>query len=70
MFSSHTKFVLRDGSKIKLWDDVWCAEMALKKAFLELCSIACVKDAFVVVHLDLSNDPLQWNVSFIRMAHD
>jgi hypothetical protein len=58
MFSSHTKFVLEDGFKIRFWDDVWCAKMALKKAFLELCSIACVNDAFVAVHLDLSNNPL------------
>jgi hypothetical protein len=29
-FCSHAIFELRDGSKIKFWDDVWCGEMTLK----------------------------------------
>ena len=41
MFSSHIRFELRDGSKIILWDDVWCGEMGLEEAFLDLYSIVC-----------------------------
>jgi hypothetical protein len=70
MFSCHTRFELRDGSKIILWDGVWCVEMALKEAFPELYSIACVMEAYIAVHLDLSSGSFQWNVSFIRAAHD
>jgi hypothetical protein len=44
--------------------------MALKEAFPDLYSIACVKDASVAVYLDLSTGSLQWNVSLIRAAHD
>lgn len=51
MFSSYTRFELGDGSKVILWDDVWCVEMALKEAFSELYSIACVMEAYVAVHL-------------------
>ena len=34
---------------------MWCGEMAFKEDFLDLCSIACVKDTSVAVHLDLSS---------------
>jgi len=67
-FSNHTRFELGDGSKIKFCEDAWCGEMALKEAFSELYSIACVKEASVAVHLDPSSGSFQWNVSFIRVA--
>jgi hypothetical protein len=70
LFSSHTRFEPKDGSKIKFWDDMWCGEMALKEVFLELYSIACAKDTSVAIHLDLSSGSLQYNVSFSRAAHD
>jgi len=44
--------------------------MALNKAFSDLYSIACVTDASVAIHLNLSSGSLQWHVSFIRAAHD
>jgi hypothetical protein len=59
MFSSHTKFELRDKSKIKFWHNVWCGEKALKKAFPDLYNIACMKDASVAIHLELSSGSLQ-----------
>jgi urease accessory protein UreH len=59
MFSSHTRFELKDGSKIKLWDDVCYGKMALKEAFTGLYSIICVKDAFLAIHLNLSSGSLK-----------
>ena len=41
--------------KDQIWDYLLCGEMALKEDFSELYSIACVKDAFVAIHLDLSS---------------
>jgi hypothetical protein len=41
-------------SKIRFWHDLWCGDKALKEAFLDLYGIACAKDAFVAVHLELS----------------
>lgn len=55
MFSSHARFQVRDGFKIKLWHDLWCGDQTLKEAFSYLYSIACVKDASVAIHLELSN---------------
>jgi hypothetical protein len=34
---------------------LWCGDMALTKVFPNLYAIACVKDAFVATHLELSN---------------
>jgi len=61
---------VEDGFKIRFLHNKWCGDHALKEAFLDLYSIARVKDAFVVDHLELSSDFYQWNVSFIRAPHD
>jgi hypothetical protein len=61
---------LGDGSKIRFWDDVWCGELALKVAFPVLYGVACDKNACVAAHLDFSSGSLQWDVSFLRAAHD
>jgi len=68
-FCSHAIFELRDGSKIKFWDDVWCGEMTLKEPFPVLYGIPRGKDVFVVAHLDFSSGSLRWDVSFVRAAH-
>jgi hypothetical protein len=41
----------------------------LKGIFLDLYSIACVKDASMADYLELSGDSHQQNVSFIKEAH-
>jgi hypothetical protein len=33
-FSSFTRFVVGDGSRISFWHDLWCGGMALKVTFL------------------------------------
>jgi hypothetical protein len=70
LFCSHIRFELGNGSKIRFWDDVWCGEMTIKEAFPVLYGIAREKDAFVAAHLNSSNGSLQWDVSFIRAAHN
>jgi hypothetical protein len=47
---------VEDGFKIRFLHNKWCGDHALKEAFLDLYSIARVKDAFVVDHLELSSD--------------
>jgi hypothetical protein len=43
IFSSHIRFDLGDGMRIRFWDDVWCGEVCLKIAFPVLYNIALVK---------------------------
>jgi hypothetical protein len=69
-FSRFTRFVVGDGSKISFWHDLWCGDTTLKEAFPALFGIARLKDAVVADNLELLGDSLQWNVSFIREAHD
>jgi hypothetical protein len=64
LLSSHTRFDMRDGSKITFWDDMWCADSSLKEAFQGLYDMDSVRDA-LVVNMDLSSGSLQWNVSSI-----
>jgi len=34
-FANHTKFEVGDGSKIRLWHDLWCGNLTLKEAFID-----------------------------------
>jgi hypothetical protein len=52
-FSSHTRFEVGDGFKVRFLHDLWCGDMASKEAFLGLFGIACAKDAFDVDHVDV-----------------
>jgi hypothetical protein len=45
-------------------------ETGLKVTFPDLFGIARLKDTVVAVNLELLGDSFQWNVSFIREAHD
>jgi hypothetical protein len=69
-FVSFTRFKLGNGSKIRFWDDVWCGESALKEAFPVLYGLSGDRDACVADHMDFSSGSLQWDVSFLRAAHD
>jgi hypothetical protein len=70
LFCSHTRLILENESRIRFWDDVWCGEMLIKKAFLVVYDIAHDKDALVTAHLVLEDGSYQWDVSFFRAAHD
>ena len=48
---------------------VW-GDKAPKEAFSVLFGIACVKDASIAAHLELSGGSSQWKVSFVKVAHD
>jgi DNA polymerase/3'-5' exonuclease PolX len=42
----------------------------LRKAFPVLFGIVCVKDASVASHVELYGGSNQWNIRFVRAAHD
>ena len=61
-FSSHTRFEVGNGSKVRFWYDLWCGDMALEEAFPGLFGITCAKDAFVGISWKFLDVP--------RAAHD
>jgi hypothetical protein len=70
IFLRFIKYEVGDGSKIRLWHDVWCGDQPLKEAFSRLFSIACCKEEWVVDNMQISNGLIQWNVSFVRSVQD
>jgi hypothetical protein len=69
-FYSHTRFEVGNSTKVSLWHDLSCVNLALKDSFRGLFGIECVKDAFVASQSDFSGGFTQWNVSYARTAHD
>jgi hypothetical protein len=69
-FSSFTRFVMGDGSRISFWHDLWHGDTTLKVAFPTLFGIARAQDASVADNLEFLGGANQWNVSFSRTAHD
>jgi hypothetical protein len=69
-FSKFVVFKVGDGSLIRFWDDVWCAEEPLKMAYPELYRIACVKDAPVADFVQVRDNAVHWEVTFTRLAQD
>jgi hypothetical protein len=66
-FSSHTKLIPGDGSRISFWEEMWYDNSTLKEAFPGLYNIASNKEASIVDNIDLSSGSRQWNVSFLRL---
>jgi hypothetical protein len=69
-FSSHTRFEVGNGSKVSFWHDLWCGDKVQKEVVPVLYGIACMKNASIVSHLEISGGFNQCNVSFARTAHD
>jgi hypothetical protein len=69
-FSSSTRFLVEDGSRISFWQVKWCRDVALKVAFPVLYGLACAKDASIATNLEILGGSNQWNVSFARVVHD
>jgi hypothetical protein len=69
-FSKFVVFEVGDGSLIRFWDDVWCAEEPLRMAYPELYRIACVKDAPVADFVQVRGNAVHWEVTFTRLAQD
>jgi hypothetical protein len=59
-----------NGSKVSFWQDVWCGVLPFKGVYSKLFSIANLKDASEVDHLQFSNGCPRWNVNFVRTAND
>uniref|UniRef100_A0A2N9HT72 Reverse transcriptase zinc-binding domain-containing protein n=1 Tax=Fagus sylvatica TaxID=28930 RepID=A0A2N9HT72_FAGSY len=69
-FSRFVKFKVGDGSRIRLWDDVWCIDVPLNEAFLGLYCLACIKDATVADSILFRGEDAHWEVNFTRTVQD
>ena len=46
-FSKHLQYQVGDGSRVKLWHDLWCRDTILKKSYPKLFGISCNKDSSI-----------------------
>ena len=69
-FSKHITYKVGDGSRIKLWHDIWCGELPLRQKFQDLFHLAQVPDALVADHLHLQGSNFVWDIEFSRPAQD
>lgn len=68
--STHSKFQVGDGSKIKFCYDWGCEDRTLQETFLVVCSVAYATDASMAVYWEISSYFPQWNINFIRVLQD
>lgn len=69
-FENNIRFVVGQGTRIRFWQDVWCGECSLERAFLALYSIAANREASVADLLVFSHGSHKWNILFTRKNHD
>ncbi|XP_059626918.1 uncharacterized protein LOC132269677 [Cornus florida] len=69
-FCKHVRFRIRDGRRIRFWEDLWCGDLPLALAFPRLYRIASHKQALVVDCYNLDNGRLTWDVQFSRHFQD
>lgn len=69
-FSSHIRLSMGYGNRISFWHYVWVGDTALEDAYPSIFRIAREHDALVADLREITNGSQQWNVSFIREAHD
>lgn len=55
-FSRFVRFEVRDESKIRFWQDVWCGDQTLKTSFPVLFNVVRYKEASAAHHLLFSNN--------------
>ena len=69
-FFGFARFEVGDGVRTKFWHDLWCGDRVLKEVFPILFGITRMKDASVADNMEVLGGSIQWNVSFVREAHD
>ena len=62
-FSRHILYDIRDGSRVKFWQDQWCGETSLVVSYLELFRVCRDKEVSVAELMKLDNEVLFWDVS-------
>lgn len=65
-----SRFIVRNGRKVKFWKDLWCKDQTLKEAFLNLYRLAVDKDELVSNAWEGSGESGCWNPHFSRHFND
>ena len=63
-------FDIRDGSRVKFWEDLWCGERPLRVMFPSLYALAESKTAMVAEVWDTTRGEGTWNPRFMRSFND
>jgi hypothetical protein len=69
-FSGFVIFEVGDGVRTKFWHNLQCGNTALKEVFPGLFGIPRVTNALGSDNMEVLGDFTQWNVNFVREAHD
>ncbi|XP_035544454.1 uncharacterized protein LOC108983424 isoform X2 [Juglans regia] len=69
-FENNVRFVVGQGTRIKFWQNVWCGERSLERAFPALYNIAINREASIADLCVIAQDSFQWNILFTRANHD
>ena len=69
-FSKYLTFKVRDGTRIKFWDNIWCGNCSLRQRFPDLFRLARVLGAMVVDNLRFQGSNILWDVEFSRPIQD
>jgi hypothetical protein len=69
-FPSFARFEVGDEVRTKFWHNLWYGDTVLNEVFPDLFGIALVMDASVANNMEVLGSSTQWNVSFVREAHD
>ncbi|KAF5470013.1 hypothetical protein F2P56_010566, partial [Juglans regia] len=62
--------LLGDSSRIRFWFDIWCGNHCLRDTFPTIFALARAKEASIAFLHSSANGTPQWNIDFIRAAHD
>ena len=68
-FSRHILYDIRDGSRVKFWQDHWCGETSLAVRYPELFKVCQDNEISVAELMKLDNGVLFCDVSFFRDVH-
>ena len=64
------ELVLRDGKRIRFWEDIWCGGLPLSEAFPALYNNAASKGAMIADIWVFSKDQGAWDPKFERPFND
>lgn len=54
-------FEVRDGSHVKIWEDVWCGERSLKQDFPDMFRLAADPTAVVASNFSIQGNVIVWS---------